>query len=651
MCGICGMVDYGGQPIDATSLTRMRDAMTNRGPDDCGVKVLPCVGLGHRRLSIIDLSPRGRQPMSNEDGSVWVVFNGEIYDFAPLRRELLEAGHRFASDSDTEVLVHGYEEWGIDRLASRVNGMFAFAIWDVHRRELHLVRDRLGKKPLYYGWLGGRFVFASELKALWTLAPGEWKTRPESIARFLYWGYQPGRDTIYQDISQLLPARILTLTPTGTHERRYWRVSFASKTAASLDQIVDETDAVLTAAVRRRLRSDVPLGAFLSGGVDSSYIVSRMADGTSGPVRTFAMGTSDEAHDERRHARLVADHCGTDHTEFEVTADAWGLLPRLVWEFGQPFADPACIPTYYVAERARQHVTVALTGDGGDESFAGYSHHQGQYLGRFLRQVLPAAAVDRSVRATVRLREDGGGALRASAARLLRYAHHDPLVRWAGIDHWVLQHLPNLWSAPYEGIGSRDVLLGYALEIESEFDGSSVIDGALHHDLNVLLPFCYNVKLDVATMMSSLEARSPFMDREVVEWAARLPPGVKMRPFEKKALLKRVAARRLPREVIYRPKHGFSLPVDSWFRGAWATAAHDIIFSEQARSRGYFNYPYLERLWSEHRDGAASHGVRFWSLLWLEMWMRTFVDRTMPPDPDDGAAREQDDESLVEPRA
>ncbi len=605
--------------------------MINRGPDDADTRVLPYAGLGHRRLSIIDLSPRGRQPMTNEDGSVWLVFNGEIYDFDPLRRQLIAAGHAFVSDGDSEVLVHGYEQWGIDGLVERINGMFAFAIWDAAKRQLHLVRDRLGKKPAYYAWYDGRFVFASELKALWALAPGHWTARPESLARFLYWGYVPGRETIYHGVYQLLPARILTLTPDGARERRYWHVSFAEKARAPLAELVEQTDAVLTAAVRRRLRSDVPLGAFLSGGIDSSYIVSRMVEGTTGPVRTFAMGTSDQAHDERQYAVRVARHCGTVHTEFEVTADAWGLLPRLVWEFGQPFADPACIPTYYVAERARQYVTVALTGDGGDESFAGYSQHQGRYLGALLGRFVPQGMVNALLRASAPSIDGGARTRRQSAARFLRYMHPDPFVNWSSVDYWTPHHLSRMWSARHRDLQEGADLLTYASQADAEFDGTSALDRALHLDLHVLLPFCYNVKVDVATMMSSLEARSPFLDREVVEWAARIPSSIKMRPWKKKALLKRVASRWLPRDVIDRPKHGFSLPVDSWFRGPWAADAHDVIFSDQARDRGYFDYDYLTRLWEAHASGTASHGMRFWSLLWLELWHRMFVERTMTP--------------------
>lgn len=628
MCGICGIVDYGDRPISPALVDRMRDVMVRRGPDDAGTEVRPHVGLGHRRLSILDLSARGRQPMSNEDGSVLLVFNGEIYDFEHLRRELDAAGHRFESHTDSEVLVHGYEEWGIAGLASRISGMFAFAIWDARTRELHLVRDRLGKKPLYYGLLDGRFMFASELKAIWTVADGRLRIRPDSIARYLYWSYLPGRDTIYDGIYQLLPGRILTLTPTGTREQRYWRLSFARKIKSTDADLIADTDAVLTAAVRRRLRSDVPLGAFLSGGVDSGYVVSRMAACSTGtePVRTFSMGTSDRAHDERGQARRVAEHCGTNHTEFEVTPDAWALLPRLVWEFGQPFADPASVPAYYVAEQARRHVTVALTGDGGDEAFAGYSQHRGRYLGAMLRPAVPDSLLNYALRHATTLMDDGRASRAATAVRFLRYVHRDPMVNWGGASNWALHHLPHLWSRQYRDAVFPDGLLGYALDVDAEFDGQSALDRALHFDLNVLLPFCYNVKVDVATMINSLEARSPFQDREVVEWTARIPSAQLMRPWQPKALLKRVAARSLPHDVVYRPKHGFSLPIDEWFRGPWAPAAQALIFSDRARDRGYFDFEYLERLWRAHAEGRASHGYRFWSLLWLEVWLQMFTE-------------------------
>ncbi|HOW71760.1 MAG TPA: asparagine synthase (glutamine-hydrolyzing) [Phycisphaerae bacterium] len=632
MCGICGIVDYSDRPISGELVDRMRDMMLPRGPDDAGTVVLPHAGLGHRRLSIIDLSPRGHQPMANEDQTVWMVFNGEIYNFQELRPELESAGHRFVSDTDSEVLIHGYEQWGIEGLLTRINGMFGLALWDGRREELHLARDRLGKKPVYYGWHEGRFLFGSDVKSIWSVAPSGWQPRMEAIARYLYWRFVPGREAAFKDVYQLLPAHYLTLTRAGWAERRYWRLSFADKVRASFSDIMERTSELVSSAVRRRLVSDVPLGAFLSGGVDSSYIVSLMAEASPGRVRTFAIGTEDPDHDERAFARLVAGRWNTDHTEFQVSPDAWLLLPRLVWSFGQPFGDAAAIPTYYVAHCARQHVTVALTGDGGDESFAGYSQHHGYHLAHLVGWCLPDALLNRVFSRVKGYMYSESRAPAAMAARFLRYAHSDPLVAWGGVSSWALHHLGRIWAGAAGPLATRENLLAYTEEVMKGYDGDNALDRALFDDLHVLLPFCYNVKVDVATMMSSLEARSPFQDQLVVEWAARLKPGIKLRPWEKKYLLKRLAARRVPKEVVFRRKHGFSIPIDGWFEGAWARRAHEIILGKTARSRGLFDYGYVARLWEEHQSHVACHGTRFWLLLWLELWFRMFVDRTMGPD-------------------
>ncbi len=605
--------------------------MVHRGPDDAGTVIIPYIGLGHRRLSIIDLSPRAHQPMTNEDRTVWLTFNGEIYNFPELRHDLESAGHRFASQTDSEVLIHGYEEWAIEGLLERINGMFAFALWDAPRRRLLLARDRLGKKPLYYGRLGERFLFASEIKALWAVDPGAWTPRADSIARFLYWRFLPGRETIYRNIYTLLPAHYVVVDPGGTRESRYWQLSFKSKYSGSASDVMDRTAEVISGAVRRRLRSDVPLGAFLSGGIDSSYVVSWMASNGGSTIHTFNIGFDDQEHDERRWAARVAHHCHTEHTEFLVTPDAWSLLPRFVWEFGQPFGDAAVIPTYYVAECARRHVTVALTGDGGDESFAGYSNHRAEVLASTVARFLPNWLIERLMTLSQPLLDSGQRRPLASAARFLRFAHSDPLISLAPVSAWSLHHLQAIFPDGHDGATDKNLLLGYALQVRAEFDGESNLDRALHYDLNMLLPFCYNVKLDVASMMSSLEARCPFQDREVVEWAAQIDPELKLRHWQAKDLLKRTAARRLPGDVIHRAKHGFSVPLDRWFRGAWAAPAHDIILGTAARRRGLFDYGYVEGLWTEHQAGAAQHGTRFWLLLWLELWHRLFVDRSIGP--------------------
>jgi len=632
MCGICGIIDFSDRSIDPGVIDRMRDMMVDRGPDDAGTLVMPHAGLGHRRLSIIDLSARGHQPMCNEDQKIWMVFNGEIYNYQDLRPELEVAGHRFASNTDSEVLIHGYEEWGIEGLLKQINGMFGLALWDAGRQELYLARDRLGKKPLYYGWHDGRFLFASDIKSIWSYAPSSWQPSQDAIARYLYWQFLPGRESVYENVYQLLPAHYVKLDNKGLIEKCYWKLSFADKFRGSYSEILERTGDVIAKAVVRRVRSDVPLGAFLSGGVDSSYVVSWMAENSPHRVQTFAIGTEDPEHDERAFARIVSERWNTDHTEFQVTPDAWSLLPRLVWSFAQPFGDAAAIPTYYVARCARQYVTVALTGDGGDEVFAGYSHHHGYYLAGIVGRWLPDCMINRLLNWGRRYLYSDRRHPVASAVRFMRYAHSDPMIARAGVTGWTLHHLDKIWARDSERLTSRDNLQAYPLGVMKEYDGDSSLDRALYDDLHVLLPFCYNVKVDVATMMSSLEARSPFQDQKVVEWAARIAPMVKLRPWEKKHLLKRLAAQRVPREVIYRRKHGFSIPMNSWFKGPWARQAHKIILGKTARSRGLFNYDYIARLWDEHQAGQACHGTRFWLLLWLEIWFRMFVDRTMGPD-------------------
>jgi asparagine synthase (glutamine-hydrolysing) len=577
--------------------------------------------------------------MTNEDQTVWIVFNGEIYNFETLRPQLEAAGHRFSSDSDTEVLIHGYEEGGAPGLLERINGMFAFAIWDARKRHLLLARDRLGKKPLYYGWIDGRFLFSSDIKSFWIHDPSGVRVSEESISRFLYWRYLPGRETIYHNISSLLPGYYLVLREDATEERRYWELSFARKHQGSVSEILEQTGDVLRRAVRRRLRSDVPLGAFLSGGVDSSYVVSEMGGEHLPPVRTFSIGTDDPEHDERTQAKIVAAHCGTIHTEFQITPDAWSLLPRLVWEFGQPFGDAAAIPTYYVARCAREYVTVALTGDGGDESFAGYSHHHAQHLAAFIMPWMPTRVLNWLLETAQPLLDSGKRSALASSARFMRYAHEDPLIACAPVTSWALHHFDKIWAPGRGHLGDREILLGYSNSVLRDFDGESTLDRSLHYDLHFLLPFCYNVKVDVATMMSSLEARCPFQDQEVVEWAAGINPHLKLRHGEKKYLLKRLAASRVPPSVIYRSKHGFSIPLHSWFSGSWAKLAHELILGTKARSRGLFNYAYIERLWQEHQAGRARHETRFWLLLWLEIWFRIFVDRTLGPDDPLGQVR------------
>ncbi len=629
MCGINGIVDFSNQPVDPADVELMRDTMIRRGPDGAGLKVLPHVGLGHRRLSIIDLSERGHQPMSNEDGSIWIVCNGEIYNFDELRLELLAKGHVFHSETDTEVLLHGYEEWGLEDLLKRINGMFAFALWDAQKRTLNLVRDRLGKKPLYYCNWGGRFYFSSDIKSIWLALGKNLPISYESVARFLYWGYIPGPNTIFREIYQLLPGSWLKLSRSNCKISRYWHLSFARKQKLQWSEALEALDDELRQAIKRRLYSDVPLGAFLSGGVDSSLVVHYMSQLCDTPVNTFTIGFEANEHDERIHARKVAKVCRTRHTEEIVNAEANSILATLVWEFGQPFGDAASIPTYFMAKAARRYVTVALTGDGGDESFAGYSQHQGRFLGYFLAKLLPAQIIDALLVRAKTSYERGGRDIGSAFKRFLRYASSNPIVSMSSINCWNEEQLKSLWpAAAGQQLIRNEVLLKTSLTAIQEFDGDNPLDKALYMDICSLLPFAYNVKVDVTTMSNSLETRSPFLDYKIVELAASLRTSFKLRPWEKKYILKKLAVRYLPREVVYRPKHGFSVPMDTWVSGSWSTVIRDTVFNTAARQRGLFDFDYLERCWQDHFNRKARHGHRFWLLFCLELWFQFFVDRT-----------------------
>ncbi len=629
MCGICGIVDFTGRPVTPDAVIQMRDVMIRRGPDSAGLKVLPNFGLGHRRLSIIDLAETGDQPMANEDESLWVVLNGEIYGFQALRSELMRAGHRFRSTSDTEVLLHGYEEYGPEALLLRLNGMFAFAIWDASKQMLFVARDRLGKKPLYYGAFNDRVYFASDVKSLWLASGRSLSIADDAIARFLYWGYIPGPQTIFKEVRQLMPGSYARITAGSVEERPYWNLSFAFKLRLSPNDAIDAVDAELREAVRRRLYSEVPLGAFLSGGVDSSLVVHYMSELMSEPVRTFCIGFDSFQHDERMHALSVARHCGTRHTEDMLHADVQATLPLLVWEYGQPFGDAAAISTSYLAQAARKQVTVALTGDGGDESFAGYSQHQASVLVALVRRFVPGSVIDSYARNAQKSYARGNSGHLSSFERFIRYASRDPLLSLSSVDFWNGTQLGQLRPHGEDGARSPEHLLAPALNRLSKFDGANALDRALFFDLSMLLPFEYNVKLDVSSMFSSLETRCPFLDYKVVELAAALPWNHKLRPWERKHILKRLAVRYLPRHVIYRPKHGFSLPMDEWMAGAWAPIVEGVVFGPEARRRALFDYRYLRGLWERHLAGRERHGHRFWALLWLELWFELVIDGTM----------------------
>ena len=636
MCGVAGFLlleSFAGGFDPARRLHAMIATLHHRGPDDEGVWSDGTCGLAHARLAVIDLSPGGHQPMGSEDGRIQVSFNGEIYNFRDLRRELEGMGYRFRSQSDTEVLIHGYAAWGADMI-DRLRGMFALALWDRARRTLLLVRDRFGKKPLYWAQVGGALVFGSEIKAILAW-PGVDRTPDRAaIDAYLSLQYVPAPRTAFAHIRKL-PAAHRIVVHAGPDGRfsvgeatRYWELPRpdAAKTRQPAILLAGELVERLTEAVRLRLISDVPLGAFLSGGVDSSAIVAMMSRLGTAPVKTFSIGFPNPEFDETRYARMVAQRYGTDHEEFIIEPEAARIIPRLIWHCGEPFADPSMVPTYYLSELARRKVTVALNGDGGDEAFMGYGRYG---LCRGL------ARLDRLYRPLRRLAAGTIPYLPGSVHR--RFGHRlnalaDLLTgsdtrasrRYAFAIVYFMDCQKRAGYAPE----MQDLLAGSALDqLDSWFDQAPTLaTGANWADIHTYLPDDLMVKVDVASMAHALESRSPLLDHVFMEWAATLPESVKMAGGEGKAIFKQAMEPYLPRAILYRKKMGFGCPVGHWLRTELREMAHDVLLSSAATARGIFRRDYVERLLAEHMAGTRPHDSRLWALLMLELWFRMWVD-------------------------
>jgi asparagine synthase (glutamine-hydrolysing) len=630
MCGIAGIVYADRErPIDGALLRRMTLAMAHRGPDDDGFHTGAGVGLGHRRLSIIDVAGGG-QPIYNEDMSKVVILNGEIYNFPELRRELEAHGHRFRTRSDTEAIVHAYEEYGIE-CVRRLRGMFAFALWDEGERRLLLARDRTGKKPLYYAVDGDRLCFASELKALLQDPGLKRAVNLDALDDYFSFGAIPSPATIFEGIAQLPPAHYLVWEQGRARVTEYWDVPLGDDTVqrSEADTLEAFSD-VFTEAVRVRLISDVPLGAFLSGGVDSSIVVNAMARHSQRPVQTTSVGFSERAFNELGHARAVATSLRTDHHEVVVRPDAAEILPRLVWHLDEPFADSSALPTYYVSKAARERVTVALSGDGGDELFAGYERRYGinRLEGRF-RRWLPAWVRTRVVRPL--------GAIYPKADWIPR-----PLRA-----RYVLQNLGTTFERAYFAdlslfrprekaallspelttqIAEHDSFAAFARHFERA-RGLDSLSRLLYVDLKTWLANDILVKVDRMSMASSLEVRSPFLDHKVIEFAATVPANLKYRGRISKYLLKRHLEGQVPRSVIHRPKQGFEIPLARWLRGDLREMAGELLFSPRAVARGYARPEQVRELWRTHQQRTRDHSAQLWALMVLELWHRTFIDQ------------------------
>ena len=636
MCGINGIVYYDKSRLVSKELIqRMNHVLRHRGPDDQGVWVKNNVGLGQARLSIIDLSPLGHQPMCNEDGSVWITFNGEIYNFPELKEFLQQKGHIFRSQTDTETVIHLWEEFGAN-CVQKLRGMFAFALWDERQQTLFMARDRMGKKPLFYAALPNRFIFASEIKAI--LQDEEFEVEPDLEAIHHYLTYQsvPAPYSAFKGIRKLPPAHSLLLKNGECKLERFWFLSYQQKLKvkgeAAEKALQEEIIERLREAVRIRLMSDVPLGAFLSGGIDSSIVVALMAGLLNQPVKTFSIGFEEDEYNELPFARLVAQRYHTDHHEFIVKPDAQAIFPQLVWHYNEPFADSSAIPTYYVSKLAREYVTVVLTGDGGDENYAGYPRYanlEQQLLSRlvalkrWLQGKQPTLDEKRQLftRSSLCTPQDRQR-LRDLTPQRLNYYHR--------ITHFSEAFQRYLYApAFFEKIGNT-FAVDVMLEKYRQADAKDFLDSTLYVDLHLYLPDTLMTKTDIAGMTHSLEARMPFLDHPFLEFTASIPSALKLKHGKiSKYILKKAVEPYLPHEVIYRQKMGFGVPTDHWFRNELKEMTYDILLSKRAIERGYFKVEYIRDMLQRHQNG-ENWQYHIWNLLMLEMWHLMFVDKILP---------------------
>jgi asparagine synthase (glutamine-hydrolysing) len=627
MCGIAGFVNFGGHCREEASLRvkRMANMLIHRGPDSEGYYVDEFVALGHRRLSIIDLSS-GQQPMGTANGMVQIVFNGEIYNFPEIRAELKATGHRFKTHSDTEVILEAYLEWR-EQCVDRLNGMFAFAIWDARERRLFLARDRVGKKPLYYYRSGGMLGFASELKALraGNLCPRV--IDPEALDCFLSFGYIPAPRTIYKGVRKLPASHSLIVTKDDCRERQYWRLSFAEPINRPADEAVDEFESLLDKAVKCRLMSEVPLGAFLSGGVDSPLVVSSMARMMQKPVLTNSIGFDDKYLSELPAAKTVAAYLGTDHREFVVKPAIGEVLERVAWHFDEPFADSSAVPTWYVCQMAKQNVTVALSGDGGDESFGGYSfRYIPHVLESKLRAMLP-----------LKVREAIFGSLGTvwpASSRMPKPLRIKTILQNLAVTDVAAFYRDLIWlrGETREKLYSNDFkgeLAGFTpMEVVSPLYSQSDAENALGRsqftDIHFYMTDDVLVKVDRMSMAHSLEVRSPLLDYRLIEFAARLPSNLKVTSRAGKVLLRKLASRRFPLGIHKKAKRGFSIPAALWLRSELKPMAQELIFSEKGLIHDLLNAQEVCRIWNEHQSASRDHSVLLWAFIMLCLWEKNY---------------------------
>jgi len=651
MCGIAGFLEFAGATREALYETaaRMAAALQHRGPDGMGVWVDPQAGiaLSHRRLAVVELSELGGQPMQSACGRYIVVFNGEIYNFRSLREELQRRGHRFRGDSDTEVLLAAVAEWGFEPAIRRFLGMFAIALWDRRERTLYVARDRAGEKPLYYGRLGHSFVFGSELSALRSHPDGVGEIDQSALASYLRFGYVPAPHSIFTRIRKLQPGCFLTVGASGVASDpvQYWsaeavaRAGLADPIRCSDQEAIEQLDALLSDAVGLQTYADVPVGAFLSGGIDSATIVALMRRHTR-RVKTFTIGFAEDAYNEADHARAVARHLGTEHTELTLSAaDAIAVIPKLPDLYGEPFADASQIPTYLVSQLARRQVTVSLSGDGGDEVFGGYNRYSWadtiwmstRFVPRSLRRVLaraltavPPQQIDRAV-----------AALRPVLPARIRVRHpgdklHKGAALLSAVDRsGIYLNLVSHWARP-DSVTSRHSSEKGTILTDSCRHLPKFTDEMMLLDSLTYLPDDILVKLDRASMGNSLEARSPFLDHRVIEFAWRLPLELKVRQGKGKWIVRQVLGRYVPPALVDRPKAGFAIPLESWIRGPLRDWAEELLSESSLRADGLFDPAAIRLKWNQHLSGTYNWIGPLWTVLAFQTWYAQMGRTTVP---------------------
>lgn len=633
MCGICGIFDtYQRNRIDKETLQKMCDVLKHRGPDDEGMFIDKNIGLGHRRLSIIDLSA-GHQPMHNEDNSVWIVFNGEIYNHQELRAKLEKKGHRYYTLSDTESIIHSYEERG-DECVNELRGMFAFCIWDAKKNKLLLARDRIGIKPLYYIFKDGRLLFASEIKSILQDKDIAREVNLKALHNYLTLQYVPAPETIFKGINKLLPGHIVSCTVDGMEIKKYWELYLLKgEIIQSENYYSQRLLELLKESVKLRLMSDVPLGAFLSGGIDSSAVVGIMSQLMTQPVKTFSIGfdvgseDKKEGYNELEYARTISKYFQTDHHEEIVNAkDIYQYLPKTIWYFDEPLADYAGIPTYLISMLARKYVTVVLTGEGADELFGGYERYHGERLIHYYQKI-PNLLREEMIAPLVKSLPG-----LSKAKKLVERASIPLKVRYTSSCAFDYKQRQNLYTEDFkQEIGQIEFVDVFNSYFEDKLQ--DYLNTIFYTDIKTWLPDDLLMKVDKMSMMTSLEARVPYLDHHLVEFCCNIPGNLKIRGITLKYILKKALRNFLPKEIIYRKKHGFTLPVKIWFKNELQELSK-ILVDSLSQKRGYFNMEFIQQMIKEHQSGVTDHSLRLWALLTLELWFRIYIDNNNLYNPD-----------------